>query len=601
MPKYISLNIGPIFRTINSAQRTRMSWAGSYFFSYLIRKLTFKYLPDLLDEDFDERLIIPKKEIEPGSTHGAGVYPDRILFETNEGDFEKVQTAITALINDTACEIAKHIDNTPWKTGKNKKRKVTVDQVSSFLKNYLQFYFIEKELEDTKEVNILSEMYQPLDFFELRNQHLTDGTQDYLFHFLFRVNKNQDGKKSFLVDDAFNGVKKFDSLIEISTRGLSRVAIPKEQYQPLLENLKIEIKDIKDRSKGLNKPYSYLAYHHIWRHQVKEDLTSSHTDEDEDSEESQEGFLKNLKTVYPGQFRNYHKYIAVVKADGDNIGKSLAKIGTSKKRLQKFSADLIDFSKEAAGMIHGYGAAPIYLGGDDLFIFAPLASLNEKGESIESLFSMIEKVDELFDSYMKHYPGSVRDVNGQLQTKFPTLSWGVASAYYKHPLIDTIQKADQMLTEAKNTDRFPEKNTIGFSLQKHSGQTFDMFLEKRHKEAYTHAKTLLRDLLNGKDENPEKLISGIAQRLKEPAFDHLLTEAVNNGTIPHFFNNTFNEAIHKRPDVKLYIKRVEEFIQQVYSANETQTSVNVEKSPASSIVYTFLRLIHFLLSKEESQ
>lgn len=604
MPRYIALNIGPIFKTINNAQRTRMSWAGSYFFSYLIRELAFIYLPDSLGKDFEERLIIPNKSIKAGSTHGAGVYPDRILFESNKGDFDKVQEAITALINNAATEITKHIHDTIWNSQKNGKRKVTESEVSIFLENYLQFYFIEKELEDTSEnteINILSEMYRPLDLLELRNQQITDGTQDYLFHFLFRVNKNQKGKKSFLVNDAFNGAKKFDSLIEISTRGLSRVSMLKEQYQPLLEGLKIETKDIKDRSKDLNKPYSCLASHHIWQHQVKEDLAASRANEDEDSEESQEGFLKSLKTVYPAHFRNYHKYIAVVKADGDNIGKSLAKIGADKRLLQKFSADLIDFSKEAAELIHSYGAAPIYIGGDDLFIFAPLASLDEKGESIESLFSMIEKVDKLFNTYMKHYPGSVRDANGQMQSKFPTLSWGVASAYYKHPLIDTIQKADQMLAQAKRIDLFPEKNTIGFSLQKHSSQTFDMFLEKRHKDAYIHAQRLLRDLLNGKDENPEKLISGIAQRLKEPAFDHLLSEAVSNGTLPHFFSNTFNEAIHKRPDVKPYMERVEQFIQQVYTAYDTKRSEEVNQSPAGSLVYTLLRLVHFLLSKEENE
>ena len=86
--KYISLTFGPRTRIIESAENTRGLWAASYLFSYLAKKIIFHFkarkflLPAIEDEMFTNNYL------------GAGIFPDRYIFESEDNDFDLLQQKV---------------------------------------------------------------------------------------------------------------------------------------------------------------------------------------------------------------------------------------------------------------------------------------------------------------------------------------------------------------------------------------------------------------------------------------------------------------------------------------------------------------------------
>lgn len=75
--KYIALTLGPITRTIGLAESTKELWAASYFFSYLAKKVIFPFR--------DRNFLLPLVDEQMfGTSNGAGVFPDRYIFEAQK-------------------------------------------------------------------------------------------------------------------------------------------------------------------------------------------------------------------------------------------------------------------------------------------------------------------------------------------------------------------------------------------------------------------------------------------------------------------------------------------------------------------------------------
>jgi|GEM_PF-3945638 len=95
--KYIALTLGPIYRTLMLAKSSKELWAASYLFSYLGKKIIEPFIKNtfVLPIVDDDRLLLPHE--------GAGLYPDRYIFEALEGDFDalvkKVDEVIVHLAN----------------------------------------------------------------------------------------------------------------------------------------------------------------------------------------------------------------------------------------------------------------------------------------------------------------------------------------------------------------------------------------------------------------------------------------------------------------------------------------------------------------------
>ena len=100
-----------------------------------------------------------------------------------------------------------------------------------------------------------------------------------------------------------------------------------------------------------------------------------------------------MKKALKSAFKFRHKYVCFVKADGDNIGKLLAKIKADSTKITAFSTALGAFAQTAVNQIVEYGGIPVYAGGDDLLFVAALQ--NEEGKNI---FTLLDELNTSFDS-----------------------------------------------------------------------------------------------------------------------------------------------------------------------------------------------------------
>ena len=565
MNKYIALTIGPIYRTMESCQRTRMVWGASFLFSYLIRKLT-KLLKFNSVCKISGDIIIPYSNgIEKDTfKNGEGKYPDRILIRSEEGDYGKVKIAIGILIEFLGDEIAKHLKKSDEKA-----------QIVKDLTDYLQFYIVEADEEvklpdeEGKEPKtIMLKLYKMLDVLECRGNYIAnDKGKNYLFYYLFYVSLKRDDY-SLLAKEAFPSKenKRFRSVIEIATASY-------------------EYTDSREYKKLIDEKFIFKA-----KKDIPNELPNFQGDKFKDDDDFQDEFIEELKSDrFKSPFKKYHQYFAVIYADGDHIGTTLGEIGNCSKSLLGFSEKLLDFSSKVEKVISNYGGAPVYIGGEDIFAFVPLVSFYE--DERKNIFSLIKSLDKEFDKiFTKGYADSLKVIK-------PTLSFGIAVSYFKNPLMEAMKMAHECLIEAKSKNA-KDKNAIVLMLEEHSGQQFKLFIEKGKNESYGKIQSLIEKLtkeLFEKGKTLEKgFVNSIAHKLKEPLFKTLLLKAHEKERLNEFFENTFNEPIHKG-DMKSYIKDVRELTSLIFEDYKEYEVNNEDKDDVRiNNLYSTLRFIDFL-------
>lgn len=431
--KYIALTLGPITRTIETAENTRSLWAASYLFSYLGKKIIqpFKdryfllpYISDGTKTDEEDMFTNTYK--------GAGVFPDRYIFKSKEDDFDRLAKHVGKVIHELAVSIREEING-------NEK------EIEDYLNRYLKVYFFEKDFTITDEKEIKKSCERSLALLEMQDSIVPKVDDSKLF--LNRLFDRVTG--SFLAKDA--GLEGgFPTIVKISSG--DNVETPKHPYQ---------------------------------------------------------------------------RYVAVVKADGDSMGKAFED-ATDANELSKA---LFVFNKKAVEIINAYNGLPVYIGGDDLLFFAPVYTGN-KG----SLFSLLQELDDAFHT----------SIGATGLTEHPTLSFGVSISYYKYPMFEALKLADQLLSKAKAGDgEKPLKNNIVFSVQKHSGQTRAALLHKGNTKILEQFNKLVKDYMSKVTETDErKMLSSVMHELREKEF--LLSVAIKNeNTLKNYFDNNFNEVGHE--------------------------------------------------------
>ncbi|WP_456389962.1 Cas10/Cmr2 second palm domain-containing protein [Hydrogenimonas sp.] len=213
-------------------------------------------------------------------------------------------------------------------------------------------------------------------------------------------------------------------------------------------------------------------------------------------------------------FKNAYRYIAIVHADGDNLGKVLESYG---QNPADFSEKLFDFGDKAAKTLEDFGAQTLFIGGDDLLFFAPV--LHRDGRTIF----------DLIDTLSEDYASSIGDDR-------TTLSFGVSVTYYKYPLYEALERSREALFgKAKH---YEGKNAVAVAIQKHSGQSFDFTIGKKE-TAYTLFKELLSDTLAQRSELPHSLHHKLAKL-------NTLFRSAPPESIANIFDNFFNEEIHTK-------------------------------------------------------
>lgn len=567
---YTAITLGPLFETISKARSTKAVWAASYFFSWIMRNLL-----EAVPGGDDYLIILPHFDVQQDFSLRAGLYPDRCFIK---GDCLSVlETSKTELINTLGENIYKNLSD--HRKTHNQLKHFYNDEhlegkIKSYLKEYLRINILKTDVAaDENESEILSEF---LDTSELQTKPLIAADIDYLNIFFEEVYYN------FLIKERYRGgdFKYFPSTAEIATY-------------------------------GFNKRPEYAECQKILRD--AEGIKGGN----EDDSDAQIKFYKSVKESFSDEFRNHHKYMAIVNGDGDNFGKIIKAINEQEKAEKLnllFSEKLDQFRVKAIKTIQDWDAVPVYGSGDDLLFFAPIAKSfkefdEKKGVIDQTIFDLLNQIDQDFEDSILNceelHPAieSLKKAGDPV----PTLSFGISISYYKYPLNESlINSGDLLFGKAKQN---PGKNTLAFQVLKHSGQEFGTEFRKDSEAFKVYEK-----MIGGDDQliADEKLLRSIAFKL-EPLMPLLLaigksTTEFRNEQMTNLFIEHFNERIHLDANKQLnsFLKSVLSLFQKIYEENPLQqkqsdnaTLMSIRNEQNIRKLYAALTFISFIYNKEE--
>lgn len=539
---YTAITIGPIGKTLAKARSVKSFWTASYLFSWIMRKL----LEKLPKENFE--ILSPHrdgKDVLGEISKKVGLFPDRLFAkgELEEKEFKRIKREIFGELaekfknafQDEKDDIARKID-----TESDQKRKRELEEIKSrysnaaskgedirkYLENYLSISSITVEL--SSDCSILEQLNKYLDTQELFNKASTQTEEDYMEMFIEAPNN------PFL--KAYSQDRAFPSTSEIAVSGW-------EQNPPKDANGEVD--------------YSKLT--------------------------SKTGF------------RNCYKYLAVIKADGDGFGtyikelkvdeeKEIKENGEKENELTRFTKSFFEFSVEVANeLIQKTKAIPVYIGGDDLFLFAPVL----EGNVEKDVFNLIKEIDDLFIQ---------KEIGEGL-----SMSYGVSIFYYKSPMSEAIDIADSMLRKAKEEkeekEKEKKKDTVAISIQKHSGQKIEFLLPCKHSTDKCKQETGLykkaTELIRAFKEDDSMLNSLIYWI--EDMYETIFTDEVTlyQERINAVFDNFFDEEIHKENEV--FFDLLKKFIHSMHHSEDTPRKLKDKKK----LLHGILRYCQFVTAKKE--
>ena len=508
MSTYIALTLGPITRVISIAKKTRGMWAASYLFSYIAKHIIAPFQ--------DRQFILPYMATilfkEPSK--GVGSFPDRYIFESESGDFEKLVESV----DKTFYELSRKLNPTDNPTN--------VANTQKLLMQYFKVYFFETYRDEKlKERQFVDECERRLALLEQREAFVPVlGDNEHYLSTLFNAKNKDMGLMNFLIKDA--NIGKFKSIVEITSKDDDDSSLPALPYQ---------------------------------------------------------------------------RYIAIVYADGDSMGQAFAKAANS----SQLSQNLYNFNKKATETIDSFDGQPVFIGGDDLFFFAPIYNPG-KG----SIFSLIKSLDEDFSS--------------ALGADCPaTLSYGISITYIKYPMSEAVRLSQELLDGAKGryVQGDVDKNNILFSVQKHSGHTRGALLHK----GCTNTMALIQEFVKNyivdesltedtkQDEKVSIFLRSVMHNLRE--HEPIILNAISSSELIHnYFENNYNEPEHQR--FKTFFSHLEKLLQTAFEEYSSRIdrlkklmphAVDTNNRPqgydaafaAIDLAYALLQFIHLLNSKRD--
>lgn len=560
---YIGLTIGPIIKTLLTAKRTRHLWGASYSFAYIMKEIAKAFDQKHPDRSWYKpalgeaaRLVFGKPEDRTDSilyTSGVGIFPDHLIVDSpSKSDVKDLNDIAETVIDNFANQLVAHL-----------KVKNAV-QVQQFIKAYFQIHIIRDHLAESE--NPILGMSERLSIVELHPSFPIE-KESYLFELFDQVGS------SFLAQDAFGNNKSFLSIPEIA-------------LSTHLLNISRNNRDGKNCNQYVNSKQIEA---------LKEARLNEKT-----KEEADEQYVEWVKAFISGYnkeneadkitFLTGQKYIAIVQADGDSIGKLLSSLPSEK--LEPFSLQLTSFALEAASLVEAYDGMPVYFGGDDALFFAPVVhgDLN--------IFNLLRELSALFELHFKSFESKSK----------PTLSFGLSITYLKYPLYEALEQSGDLLREVAKeglaSDEDDEetgqkkrvKNNIAFQVLRHSGSAFSGLLHLDETAAWSILDTFT-DLFNHHINHPSESLRSITYMI--PSNKELLNIiARDRAALAHFLENSFDEDIHKSS--AKYLSKVADLIHKVYTHSHRYP---VEAAPESfsspdRMTYNLLKTIAFLTTPE---
>lgn len=281
------------------------------------------------------------------------------------------------------------------------------------------------------------------------------------------------------------------------------------------------------------------------------------------------------------------KYICIVQADGDNMGKVVS--ACPEPLVATLSEKLLKFGQACCQSIRNYGGLPIYAGGDDLLFLAPV--LTSEG----SIFDLIKSLDEHYEEVQQYV------VDKKMQADCQTsMSYGISITYHKYPLYEALAKArESLFVTAKNVEG---KNAVAWVLQKHSGSSFNVAMSKSMNNLYGALKKVIAATENN------QLVSAVSHKIRHnEVLLSLWLDGVDDNIKGQRINNFFDKIIDvegKDANAISYMEAVKDLLLAVYqNADNLSSEENRLKKmkELTTIVYGMLRTAKFVKGKEEDK
>ena len=366
--------IGPIYEMMSHSQKTRELWFSSFFFSWYVKRL-YQNLEDEKCFTFLTPYYAPGSM---GEKTKAGLFPDHIIAQS-EKSVDEIYNLLKVIIRGVGTEFINMIDE----LGKSKylinKDKNDVEKIFT---DYIQTSFVvfpADKMPDNKKIIETIDTY--LDALE-RNRSFTLG------------------KKESTCYRCKSLPSIFIHTIEITLASGKRKK--KEEKLCPFCFLKYEChrSEVVKNEVGITEENEFrypstgeISAFELLQKIKKEDLEVYIKKWEEiEFDKSRDGG-KEFRKLLPKKGKEvqpYHKYMAIVQADGDNLGDTANKLGNPRELSQL----LFDFGKTAYNITKEFHGEPIYIGGDDVMSFMPTA-FSER----DNFFTVIDYIQKLSKAY----------------------------------------------------------------------------------------------------------------------------------------------------------------------------------------------------------
>lgn len=310
-------------------------------------------------------------------------------------------------------------------------------------------------------------------------------------------------------------------------------------------------------------------------------------DKDTGTDSGEDAFYTNIKKTFKEDFQSYCKYICIVQADGDNMGKIVSELDTDKVKI--LSSALLAYGSEASRIIEAYGGLPVYAGGDDLLFIAPVVSDNKvegQDDKVTNIFELLSAIDTCYKSMVDDRMGK-KDLE-RPKDIHTSISYGVSISYYKYPLYEAWNSAISLLFDTAKY--VPGKNAVAWCLRKHSGSGFTGALSKSGDSVYQIFKELMKYSVD------ENMVSAIAHKLRANMDLLDILRNQDEGRMKAFYRKIMEEEATQSGDT--YVGVTRRLLWALFDSNAGNEKVKI--SDILTTMYGMLRTAKFINGEGDS-
>jgi CRISPR-associated protein Cmr2 len=536
---YAGFTIGPIYDVLSHARKTRELWFGSYFFSWFMEKIA-----EELSKNSAIEFLVPYVE-KPFQTNKSitGKYHDRFIIRSSlnkEELYHEIQNAsnnaleyFVCLIDDIVKPPAKYI------AGINK------NNLRNELKDYIQRNFVVFEASAIAKDTLVKSISSYLDSME-ENRYFDTGILGktcFICQTLPAIAKTNIWSREY-INESYKEAYKEKHLCPLCF--IKYFCFRSDEINTKINKKVFRYPPVLDISAGELLTDEVVNTNPLFRDYEK----------DYDFEDIEKAVKDVYKKAADSMIKPYHKYLAIIQADGDNLGEVLKQYTNPDDIPQKFSKPLLNFAREAERLINSYQGYPSYIGGDDILAFTPVAFKGDDGNT-KTVFDLAVELSD-------KYKNVVDKNNGKT-----ALSIGMNIAYYKSPLSMALRSAREQLSKAKEG----QKNALAILLTKHSGHqiAFKFSFNTSNTKEIKIFSTLLRETLAGQIDIPHTLHHNLFR------FKTVIARLPDANRLRAFFENNFDEPLHTtrfESGIEKVRDLFEERLFSVSSANERLNCIN---------------------------